>query len=230
MPENVHEYTIHEYGPDVISGLDAHQKIKFKDTTYQGVHILEEAEPLGTQHLKTEDIKEELDKLPKNIRKYITSIVLAPFTHPHQDWFDRRSGREGNAFASANPELLQITIYAIPQERNVLKDTLAKHFTLAHEAGHLIDGKIQPPEFGFFAYTPTWSKAICEDSRVKRNREDLPSFLVSSYAEELKSLRDDFADSVMYFSDEGGYKEFLKENFPNRFRLLEGFLGEKGIL
>ena len=224
------EFNVREYGSDVIFGMPDGPKTKWKETAYLGVYILEEYEPIGTQNLKTEDLINELGKVPNNIRKYITSIVLAPFSHPHQEWFNKRMGREGNAFASANPELGQITIYAIPKERAILKETLSKHFTLAHEAGHIIDAVIQQPEFGFFAYSPKWSKAMCEDSRVERNRSDLPSYLVSPYAEEMKSLRDDFADSVMYFSSEGRYKEFLKENFPNRYKILEELLGENGTI
>jgi hypothetical protein len=90
MPENAPEFTIHEYGSDVIFGLPDDQKIKCKDTIYLGVHILEEAESLGTQQLKTKDIIEELDKIPTKIRQYISSIVLATFSHPHQDWFNIR--------------------------------------------------------------------------------------------------------------------------------------------
>ena len=54
----------------------------------------------------------------------------------------------------------------------------------------------------------------------------MPLFLVSKNAEDLQCLREDFADSVMYFSDEGLYKEFLKENFPNRYKILEELIGD----
>jgi len=168
--------------------------------------------------------------VPTNIRKYISTIVLAPFDHPYQELFNKRRGKSGAAFASADYGKRQITIYPIPAERSVLKNTLAEHLTLSHEAGHIIDASIQPPEMGFFAYTPRWSEAMCKDSKVERARQDLPQYMVSANAEQMKSLREDFADSVMYFSDEGGYKEFLKENFPNRYKLLEELIDDKRAL
>jgi hypothetical protein len=58
-----------------------------------------------------------------------------------------------------------------------------------------------------------------------RTRQDLTTYLVSPNAEEMKSLREDFADSVMFFSDDGCYKEFLRENYPNRYKILEELIG-----
>ena len=214
---------VYEYGPDVVNGMQDGKKIKWNDTTTTSrIHILAEHEPIGTQRLITEDVIEELNKVPDIIRKYIHIIVLAPFTHPKQDYFNKRMGKEGAAFASGDYVNRQITIYAIPEERNILKETLANHMTLSHEAGHIIDGNIQP-NMEFFAYTPQWTKAMCEDTRIEHITPDLPYYFVSRNAEELKSLREDFADSVMYFSSKI-YNEFLKINFPNRFKILEDVL------
>ena len=225
MPIIPPESIIREYGSEFINGMASGQKIKWKDTTYLGVHILEEAEPTGSQRLITEDIMGELDKVPEKIRKYIQSIVLSPFNNEYDSYYCKRRGREGPSFASADFFNGQITIYALPIDRSVLKSALSEHPTLSHEAGHIIDFQIQPIELGFFAYSPRWSKAICEDNKVMRTRQDLTTYLVSPNAEEVKSLREDFADSVMFFSDDGCYKEFLRENYPNRYKILEELIG-----
>lgn len=226
MDEEIVNTEIHEYGSDVVMGMPAGQKIKWKDTTCSRkdattrVHILEEFEPTGKQNLKTEDIIEELNKLPNNLRKYVISIALVPFGHPDQGYFNRRTGNSGGvAFASGDFVNCQITIYAIPKERSILKEALASHFTLAHEIGHIIDGVIQK-ESEFFAYTPKWTKAMCEDTKITHITPDLPYYFVSLNAENMNSLREDFADSVMYFSS-NIYNEFLKVDFPNRYKILK---------
>jgi hypothetical protein len=196
--------------------------LKCKDTTYKGVHILEEAEPTGIQHLKTEDIFEEIDKLPKNICKYITSVVLFPFPCPYEEDGDP-------ILADAKWLRRQVTIYAIPQDRIVLKDTLTSHHTLAHEAGHIIDREIMQNKghsSNYISYTPRWAKAMCEDSRIKRTSLDISPYLISPYAEKRQSIGEDFADSVKCFSFQEG-KVFLKDNFPNRYNILEEFLEPK---
>jgi hypothetical protein len=223
LPENAPKFTIHEYGSDVISALKD-IKMKCKDIIYLGVHVLEEAEPSGIQHLKSEDIFEEIDKLPKYICKYITSVALVPFSCPYEE--------DGNPIlADAECFKRQVTIYAIPQDRIVLKDALARHYTLAHEAGHIIDREIlqnKGHSSNYLSYTPQWARAICEDSKIKRITLDQPLFLISPYAEKRQSIGEDFADSVMLFSNREG-NLFLRENYPNRYRILEEFLEQKYI-
>lgn len=221
-PENTPKFTIYEYGSDVILALKD-IKLKCKDTTYNGIHILEEAEPLGTQHLKTGDIIEEIDKLPQFIRKYISIVVLFPFACPYEE-------DEGDPIlADAKWHRGQVTIYAIPQDRSVLKDVLARNHTLAHEAGHIIDREIMRNKghsSNYLSYTPQWARAMCEDVRIKRSESNMPSYLVSQYAEKRQSIGEDFADSVKCFSFQEG-RVFLKDNFPNRYKILEEFLEPK---
>jgi hypothetical protein len=218
-PENIPKFTIREYGSDVIPALKD-IKLKCKDTTYLGVHILEEATPIGTQHLETDDIIEELEKVPTNIRRFISSIVLFPFGHPKPDFFSKRAGRKIILLASANANLRQITIYAFPEKsQNVMKDYLANQFTLLHEAGHIIDGVVLRQE-EFVAYSSRWTQAMCKDCQVRHNKSKYSAYFVSSYSEEMQSLREDFADSVMYFSD-GIHNEDLKTYCPNRYKILE---------
>lgn len=186
MPNDGQRNTTHNYGLRVIPALKD-IKLKFKDTEYQRIDILEEAEPIGTQRLRTEDIIEEIDKLPENIRKYITSIVLFPFSFPDDDVNDP-------VLASADWSKKQIIIYAISQDRQTLKDTLASNLTLAHEAGHIIDGCVLRNTGNssyFLSYTPRWAMAMCADSKIKRTRDDLPLYLVSVYAEKRQSLGED---------------------------------------
>jgi hypothetical protein len=219
MPEGTIEYSTNEYGPDIILGMPQGQKIKVKEAIYSGTHIVEEYDFTGRQNLKIEDIVEELKKLPNNIRKYIKIVVLSPFIHPNDNADDP-------ALADAKWEIAQVTIYASPCNRTTLKDILARHLTLAHEAGHIIDRRIlQNTECTsyYLSYTPQWTKAMCEDSKIKRISSDLPSYLISRYAEHRQSIGEDFADSVMYFSHPA-QRAFLKENYPNRYKILEEFL------
>ena len=211
------EPEIREFGPDVIWGLPVDQKMKMVITYHRSTKILEEADPIGAQHLKSEDIIYELEKLPNCLRERIALIVLSPF-----DKID--------CFADSNDLSAQITIYAKNENRDFLRKRLSKHLTLCHEAGHMFDGNIRGPN-NFYSTGMEWQEAMCLDTKTKRDRTDLPEYYVSDYAEHTRktigkgrALLEDFADSVMYFSDESGYKEFLKENFPNRFGILEDLL------
>jgi hypothetical protein len=173
---------------------------------------------MGTQNLKTEDIIEELDKIPGNIRKYISVIVLAPFS------FD--GGADKPIFASADWSKSEIIIYAVEKDRAFLKDKLDRNHTIAHETGHIIDRNIMQSlehSSNYLSYTPMWSKAMCADSQIARVNHDLPVYLISYYAEDRRSIGEDFADSVMYYSYETS-KVFLRENYPNRYKMLEAFL------
>lgn len=215
MPNDI-KITICEYGSDIITGLPNGQKIKCKDTIYLNIHILEEYEPMSTQHLKTEDIIEELDKVSKNIRRYINYVILAPFVCPIE-----YPEVLGPILATGHSDKGKIIIYAIPASRDYLKSTLAEQFCLSHEAGHIIDGKKESKNDSF-ACSSRWTMAMCEDSK-SRKRADLPKYYVSWYAQDMKSLHEDFADSVMYYSDDR-HRIFLKENFPNRYKILEELL------
>ena len=198
------------------------QKIKWREfITTSRIHILEEYEPTGAQHLKAEDIIEELNKIPENIRKHISIIVLAQFSFSGD-------GAE-DPFASADWSKSEITIYAFDHDREFLKERLADHQTIAHEAGHIIDRNIMRGmghNSYYLSYTPMWSKAMCADSQLGRAHPDLPLFLISYYAEDRQSIGEDFADSVMWYSHESS-KAFLRDNYPNRYKILEEFLEPK---
>jgi len=226
MMDGTIEFNVREYDSNVITSLPKGQNLKVKETKFLGVCILEEADPIGAQQLKTEDIIEELKKIPDYIRKFIISIVLNPFPHPDPDFFESNIGRKICPLATAYSAKGQIIIYAIPKERTVLRDTLAKQSTLLHEAGHIIDGivpKGQERLAQYIAYTPRWTRAMCEDSKYQQEMYGRSQYFVSPYAEELNSLREDFADSVRFFSD-GINDEILKANCPNRCKILEELL------
>lgn len=222
MDEEIVETEIRVYSSDVINGLPKNQNIEWRDViTASKIHILEESVPTGTQRLKVEDVIEELNKIPENIRKYISIIVLAPFSF---------SGDSAECpFASADWSKSEITIYALEHDREFLKKLLADHHTIAHEAGHILDRNImwgKGYSSYFLSYTPMWSRAICADSQIQRSLKDLPPFLISTYAEDRQSIGEDFADSVMLYSYETS-KIFLKDNYPNRYKILEEFLEPK---
>jgi hypothetical protein len=107
-----------------------------------------------------------------------------------------------------------------------LKEILALHRTIAHEAGHIIDRNIMEGRglsSNYLSYTPTWSKAMCADSQIKQTSRDSSSYLVSSYADSRQSIGEDFADSVMFYCYEES-RALLREFYPNRYKILEEFL------
>ena len=223
---------IHEYDSSVVVGMPKDQKIKWKDIeTAFRIHILEEYEPTGTQHLKAEDIIEELKRVPENIRKYVRSVALVPFAHPYKGHFiSKEEAQDGwTIIGSGDYYKNQITIYAVPLDRSILKGVLRDELTLGHEAGHTIDGDSRAKaklktEARFISHTPHWTMAMCKDSKLNRGNTELSSYFVSKYAERCNLLNEDFADSVKFFSDEGCRAE-LKQNFPSRYKILEDLLG-----
>lgn len=164
------ERMVCEYGPDIVHGMPQGQRMKMVHTVFENITVVEEFEPIGTQRLRAEDIVEELRKVPDNIRRYIISVVLSPFSCPPEEFFGD-GDKEEPIFASGDWAKGLITIYAIPIDRDVLKDKLAKNLTLAHEAGHIIDW-IAPPKTEFLSCTPRWSKAMCEDSKILHSKSD----------------------------------------------------------
>jgi len=232
MAEEIIRTELHEYGSGVIVGMQEGQKIKWNDIeTSFGIHILEEYKPSGTQQLKAEDIIEELNKIPENIRKYVISVALVPFTHPYKEHFiSEEEVEDGWAIIGSGDYCKnQITIYAVPLDRSILKDVLRKELTLGHEAGHIIDGdpraKAKLKTKGrFISHTPQWTMAMCKDSKIKRASTELPSYFVSKYAEDAYLLNEDFAESVKCFSDEY-FRAWLSQYCPSRYKILDDLLG-----
>jgi len=215
---------IREFGPDVVWGMPDDQKIKMTGTRQKNITVWEEFRPIGTQHLKSEDIIEELKNVPDFLSKYIALIVLSPFDLLKNSPFATR-----NPFASFNAYSAEILFPKRPEDRNFLKTVLSNHLTLQHEAGHIIDGNIRGPN-RFYSTGMEWLEAMCLDTKVKHTAPDLPKYYISENAESTKeigeglALMEDFADSVMFFSDERRWKKFLKREFPNRYKTLDGLL------
>lgn len=232
MADEIVRIEIHEYDSSVVVGMPKDQKIKWKDIeTAFRIHILEEHEPTGVQNLRAEDIIEELNRIPENIRKYVTSVVLAPFMCPYNDHFISKEEAEDGwtIIGSGDYYKNQITIYAVPLDRSTLRGVLRNELTLGHEAGHTIDGDPRAKaklktEARFISHTPHWTMAMCKDSKLNRGNTELSSYFVSKYAERCNLLNEDFADSVKFFSDEG-CRAWLKQNFPSRYKFLENLLG-----
>jgi hypothetical protein len=232
MDEEIIRIEIHEYDSSVVVGMPKDQKIKWKDIeTAFRIHILEEYEPSGAQHLKAEDIIEELNRIPENMRKYVTSVALVPFAHPYKDHFISKEDAEDGwtIIGSGDYYKNQITIYAVPLDRPNIKSVLRNKRTLCHEAGHIIDGDPRAKaklkiKARFISHTPQWTMAMCQDSKIKRESTELSSYFVSKYAEGMYLLNEDFADSVKYFSDEF-CRAWLKQYCPSRYKILEDLLG-----
>ena len=186
---------------------------------------------MGTQQLKAEDIIEELNKIPENIRKYVISVALVPFTHPYKEHFiSEEEVEDGWAIIGSGDYCKnQITIYAVTLDRPTLKGVLRNELTLCHEIGHIIDGDARAKaklktEGRFISHTLRWAMAMCKDNKNKRATTELSSYFVSKYAERTYLLNEDFADSVKFFSDEN-CRAWLKQNCPSRYRILEDLLG-----
>jgi hypothetical protein len=103
--------------------------------------------------------------------------------------------------------------------------------TLRHEAGHILD-RVIAGDAGRFSYGKEWAEAKRLDSVVKRSSVKLPANWVLGNAERYSQLygnewglEEDFADSIRFYSGKPAWRSFFEENYPNRYRILEGLLG-----
>jgi len=208
-------------GRKYIWGLSEGQPVLMTKTMYEKVEIYAEHEPIGTQPLKTEDIIEELNKIDKRLLKYISCIVLSPLEDSTDDNFKNRynSEKDEKPIAIMNPDTMQISIFARPCNRNDAKELISGHMTLIHEIGHLIDYKFGKDN-KTISESKEWEYAVGEDTKIKKTEDDLPKYYVSLNSEKTKNIREDFADSFIYFMLEKS-KEWFRINYKNRNRILE---------
>jgi hypothetical protein len=216
------EGTLCEIGSDVLLGVQPGQTIKMKCTMFEGVAIWEEDRPSVSQHLKTEDIEEELKSVPTNIRKHAVSIYLSPFCYES----DNEPSVE--IFALTNSATYEIIISARAETRAYLIDHMHKCRTLSHEIGHIIDIKKANQDAKLFSGSKEWTEAMEADSKIKRSLSNLPTYFISWNAEESGkyAAREDFADSLIHFANNEQGKLFLKTNYPNRYKRLRGLLND----
>jgi hypothetical protein len=222
---------IREFGPDFVRGMPEGQTIWMVGTEYDDTTIWEECEPLGTQNLRSEDIIEELKKIPKSIRKYITSVVLSPFNseadYAFREYFHAKSL---TAIANPNPYIKQVTIYAYPLSRIMAKQLISDNRTIQHETGHIIDylieASIPGTTYKLFSRDDEWTAAMNEDIKMKQSEKaerGLPRFFITPYADRISWKQEDFAEAVAIYSVESN-REKLKEYYPNRYKILEKLL------
>lgn len=190
------------------------------------ITIWEEYKPIGTQHLKAEDIIEELKTIPECVLNYITSIVLSPFDSIANDFWRKRTGdKDLITFANPDPHIRQITIYAISQPQSILKKCLRDNMTIQHEAGHIIDF-LTLSKGKFFSEDDEWCLAMLEDENekaIEKATNGLHPHFVSYRIEKYNSNPEDFAESVAIFSVDY-YRKRFREFYPNRCEILKRIL------
>jgi hypothetical protein len=191
--------------------------------TYKGATVWEEVNPIGTQHLKAKDIIERLKSFPDYLSRQVRYVILSPFSNPNECIIN---GEYKKTWASCNYENARITFFMQPffDRENSKLYLLSHKRTLQHEIGHIIGGNlIHRNDFNKSGIG--WIEAMCLDSRLERVRSDLPKYYVSKYAEisnnEFDALLEDIAESVVQYSDENDLRNQLKENYPNRYKILE---------
>lgn len=192
---------------------------KFASTAFENIIIWKECEPLGTQKLSVDDIIEELKRTPEDIMKHIISIILSPYGHP-------KSGIE--AFASVCDLPGYIIIYNSHHSREESKDHMMKLGTLRHEVGHIIDRKL-----GYdnkkFSHGAKWERARKLDARVGKVHSYPKNWLPGSAEKYSKEnlewgLEEDFADSIRCFTGNNIWNSMLKDNYPNRYKIIKELL------
>lgn len=210
--------TIQEFGSE--AGMP--QPTKFVGTTYQNIIIWEEYEPIGTQNLGVQDIIEEIKQTPEVIKNYITAIILSPYNHPNP---------KIDAFASQCELLGHIIIYGRSNNIEELKSRM-RSGTLRHEAGHIIDRKINP-DWERFSWSTTWRNAQKHDARIGKGKFNFPINWVPGNAEKYSKeysiewgLEEDFADSVKFYSGNEALNTLLKIFYPNRNKILRKYLND----
>lgn len=226
MDEEINWGPVQEFGPNFVRGMPADQRIKMVPLVFKHITIWEEYEPKGTQHLRAEDILDELRYIPNCIINYISSIVLSPFDCDSNDYWRKRTGDKGLVgIANPDPHTKQITIYAIPESRNILKQYLKDNLTIQHEVGHIIDF-LTPSHGKFLSEGVDWSSAMLKDMEVKpveKMKHALPTYYVSDDAKELDTNPEDFAESVAIYSVKN-YRMRFRKCYPNRCEILKRLL------
>jgi hypothetical protein len=229
MIEEIAKTAIQEFGSDFVRGMPSGQRIEMVSFTFEHITIWEEYKPIGTQHLKAEDIIEELKSIPECIRNYITSIVLSPFDSIANDfWRERTGDKDLITFANPDPHIKQITIYAISQPQSILKKCLKDNMTIQHEAGHMIDF-LTPSKGKFFSEDSEWCLAMLKDEEVKQKEKaenGLPAHFISDRIEKYNSNPEDFAESIAIFSVDY-YRKLFREYNPNRCEILKRILNAR---
>lgn len=200
----------------ILLGLLKGQTVSMVSKLHKGVMIYAEdmeLHPLGTQNLKIEDVEEELNKIPDKILKYISAVVLSPFSAAMDQYLQIRRG-SGRTFATSLYQTGEIVIFQSPDDRETMKQRIIADLTILHEIGHIIDGRNKTEEKSF-SRGAKWIAAWKQDG--VKNRHQYLGY-VSVNAGSLKSMSEDFADAfAMFVSQEGSFKQ----KFPNRARILE---------
>jgi hypothetical protein len=213
------EPIIKEFGPEVLLGMPGdYPPIKMTGWPYKGATVWEEVDPIGTQHLKAEDIIEKLKSFPDYLSRPVRYVILSPFSGPNECVGEK-------TWASCNYEKAQITFFMQPFDREFSKRyLLSNKLALQHEIGHIIGGNLIYRK-NFNKSNIGWIESMCLDSKIERVRSDLPKYYVSRNAEKAKSefdaLLEDIADSVAQYSEGNNLRNQLKENYPNRYKILE---------
>lgn len=210
-------------GSKYIWGLPEGQSILMTKTMYQNIEIYAERDPIGTQMLRTEDIIEELNKIPRKLLKYVFCIVLSPLDNPLNSHFTKKYSVPNGikSIAMVDSDMRQISIFKQVQncDRNGAKSDLSENMTIIHEIGHLLDSRFGQGSISL-SKGEKWRLAMEEDASIKGIQASSPEYYVPGNARIFKDIGEDFADTFKYFMNDIT-KSWFVITFPNRNKILE---------
>ncbi len=133
---------------------------------------------------------------PKYVRENIKGMMSCNSWHPLDDYYKKayKSFTHGYMYSS-NPVTVHSTA-SIEQAKT----------SVTHEIGHHIDHKM-----GIISRQAEWKQAM-----------QLDKGYIREYSK--NDPMEDFADTISYYAQGGGYKQYIERNFPNRTKLLEKLL------
>lgn len=144
------------------------------------------------------DIWSAMDRLPPKLRAGIKQLNIMDIANPKDEYWAKRYNMS-TLTSAASGGGRQIWFW---------KQEHTGYDIVAHEAGHVFDQSLIVPNVIFWSEDkPLWQEAFKADGGK----------WVSSYAEESKSLVEDFADSVATYTAEGPW---FAARYPARAKLL----------
>ena len=158
--------------------------------------------------LRLKEFENEISRMPKKLKEILKNVEIKIY-----DIECFESSSASIDYFGKTRKLFKICAGTIGNEIRIYEHGISiysglpsiEYETIVHELGHIIDSKV-----GNISEKQEWSAAIVEDEKMNNKKS------VSSYGE--TSLKEDFAESIkLYYRN----RDYFRENFPNRFKLLE---------
>lgn len=165
------------------------------------------------QHITPQQVARVVDTLPDALKKQIKIVELVDYENPRDAHWRKKYKNFGNSFAvGGNGKITFFKNGGVIKLGGAYSDKKV-YETLAHEAGHCLDGSLVTKDGLRFSETLEWKKAMLEDEKLSGYKS------VSDYGE--NSSREDFAESIMGYLV---YPDTFPGNYPNRYKLVQKLL------